>query len=90
MNSQYTTKNLMETFPGIHYFTICRSVADNCEAGATLRRTSSEIENKGRREEIEKALISRSEFVGNDENQLGGTRKKRKAKTKAKGKTRKQ
>jgi hypothetical protein len=87
MNSQYTTKHLMETFPGIHYFTICRSVASNCEEGATLRRTSSEIENKGRREEIEKALTSRSEFAGNQENQLGGTRKKRK--TKAKHKTRK-
>ncbi len=89
--SSYTTKYLMETFPGIHYFTICRSVAANCEEGATLRRTSSEIENKGRREEIEKALTSRSEFVGNQENQLGGTRKKRKAKAKAKakGKTRK-
>jgi hypothetical protein len=82
MNSQYTTKNLMETFPGIHYFTICRSVATNCEAGATLRRTSSEIENKGRREEIEKALSNRSELSGNLENQLGGTRKKRKPKRK--------
>lgn len=89
MNNQYTTKNLMETFPGIHYFTLCRSVADNCEAAATLRRTSSEIENKGRREEIEKALTSRSEFQGNQENQLGGTRKKQKRKAKAKGKTRK-
>jgi hypothetical protein len=82
MINQYTTKHLMETFPGIHYFTICRSVATNCEAGATLRRTSSEIENKGRREEIEKALSNRSELSGNLENQLGGTRKKRKPKRK--------
>jgi len=74
-NTQYTTKHLMETFPGIHYFTICRSVADNCEEGATLRRTKSEIVNKGRREEIEKGLISRSEF-------FGGTRKKRNSKRK--------
>lgn len=75
MNSQYTTKNLMETFPGIHYFTLCRSVPDNCEEGATLRRTKSEILNKGRRDEIEKALLSRSEF-------FGGTRKKQKSKRK--------
>jgi hypothetical protein len=74
-NTQYTTKNLMETFPGIHYFTLCRSVADTCQEGATLRRTKSEVENKGRREEIEKALVSRSDF-------FGGTRKKRKSKRK--------
>jgi hypothetical protein len=80
--SNYTTKYLMETFPGIHYFTICRSVAANCEEGATLRRTSSEIENKGRREEIEKGLLSRYEFLSNQENKLGGTRKKRKGKRK--------
>jgi hypothetical protein len=81
-NTQYTTKHLMETFPGIHYFTICRSVADNCEEGATLRRTKSEIVNKGRREEIEKALSNRFELSDNQENKLGGTRKKQTSKRK--------
>lgn len=49
---EFSTKSIMKNFPGIHFFTICRSVSKDCEPLAELRRTSSEGEEKQRRETL--------------------------------------
>ncbi len=76
------TKSIMENLPGIHYFTICRSVDKTCEEGASLRRTTSTVENQDRRASIEKALEVRSNYLPNLETKEGGTRKKTQRKRK--------
>ncbi len=60
VRNKLTTSYLMEKFPGIHYFTICRSVDSNCQQGATLRRTASNTQETERRESVGKALMNRS------------------------------
>jgi hypothetical protein len=48
----FTSKSLMEKYPGIHYNMVCRVVSEKCEKKATLQRTSSNLAEKKRREEM--------------------------------------
>jgi hypothetical protein len=72
----YSTPNIIKNFPGIHYFTICRSVDPGCEPAANLRRTkSTEQETKRREIALEKLSVL---TAAPNKNQLGGTRKHKK------------
>lgn len=57
---KFSTRTIMKNFPGIHFFTICRSVSKDCEPLAELRRTSSETEEKERRETLVQKIPTQS------------------------------
>lgn len=47
-----TTEELMNQYPGIHFFTICRSVDESCQDAATLRRTMSGEQQQARQDTL--------------------------------------
>lgn len=72
----YSTPNIIKNFPGIHYFTICRSVNPECEPAANLRRTQSTEQETKRREIALEKLTALT--ATRNKNQFGGTRKHKK------------